>query len=168
MSKHNVKAESGKRILLLPYFFSSQTAGGGCRVPQMMWDRRLPVWDLCNLISALKKRPKKNKIKRQTKSSPACQRNTAVFTNRCVTARTLAGCGTEQMDDKSVSNEGKLTARCQCQRFTGGGANLFVSASTGDGQSAGKQRNKKWMISLRCKCSGEKLLVFSGSHQSST
>lgn len=125
-----------------PYFFSSQTAGGGCRVLQMIWDRRLPVWDLCNLISALekKKREKNKNNAKQRAAQPA--RGTQLYLQTAVMPRTLTGCGMEQMDDKSVSNEGKLTARCQCQRFRGSGANLFVSAFTGDGQSAEEQREK--------------------------
>lgn len=76
------------------------------------------------------------------------------------------------MDDKSVSNGGKLTARCQC--FRGSSANLVISVFfTVDIQStagwrAGKRIKKKkkknpvswWMI--RCKCS-VKLLVLVGA-----
>lgn len=57
-------------------------------------------------------------------------RGTQLYLQTVCTSRTLAGSGIEQMDDKSVSNEGKLAARCQCQGFGGSSANLFISVFT--------------------------------------
>lgn len=77
------------------------------------------------------------------KEQPQSARGTQLYLQTALTPGTLAGSGMEQMDDKSVSNEGKLTARCQCLRFLGSSANLFVSVSTVDGQSAAGRRAGK-------------------------
>lgn len=52
-----------------------------------------------------------------------------------------AGSGIEQMDDKSVSNEGKHTARCRC--FRGSATNLFISVVTVDTQAGERVKTKE-------------------------
>lgn len=68
-------------------------------------------------------------------------RGTQLYLQTVFMLSTLAGCGIEQMDDKSVSNEGKLRARCQCQCFRGSSANRFISVFTVDSQSAAGWKN---------------------------
>lgn len=105
-------------------------------------DHKVPVWNICNLISMLKMRILPNK--EQSESARGAQ----LYLQTALMSSTLAGAEIEQMDDKSVSNEGKLTARCRCQCCRGSGVNLFISVFTVDrqsaaGRNAGKTANRQ-------------------------
>lgn len=94
-------------------------------------DHNRPVWDLRNLISMLIKRGGWGPNKEQSQSA----RGTQLYLQTALYVE--AGSGIEQMDDKSVSNEGKHTARCRC--FRGSATNLFISVFTVETLESGQK-----------------------------
>lgn len=159
MSKYNIKALTGSKCCCKCIFEFADSHWRLQRFKMIVCfpaDHKLPAWGLCNLVSMLNKRKMPNK--RQSLSA----RGTQLYLQTAFTSRTLAVCGIEQMDDKSVSNEGKLIARCQCQCFRGSSANLFTSFYSRQSVCCRLEQEKQLInrvwISLRCKCS-VKLLV---------
>lgn len=90
----------------------------------------------------LKKKERKKPNKEQSQSA----RGTQLYLQTVFYVE--AGSGIEQMDDKSVSNEGKHTARCRC--FRGSTTNLFISVFTVDAHSAAGQRARKNIRKGKC------------------